>query len=54
MSDQGDAASGESSAVDTLARLQLAALDAVANAVVFTDRRGTILWVNAADRKSVV
>lgn len=51
MSDQGDAASGESSAVDTLARLQLAALDAVANAVVFTDRRGTILWVNAAWQK---
>lgn len=51
MSDRGDAASGESSAVDTLARLQLAALDAVANAVVFTDRRGTILWVNAAWQK---
>lgn len=48
MSGGGGAESGESSGGDTLPRLQLAALDAVANAIVFTDSRGVILWVNAA------
>ncbi len=41
----GDSGEG---AVATLTRLQLAALEAVANAIVFTDSRGAILWVNAA------
>lgn len=41
----GECGDGEAA---TLKRLQLAALDAVANAIVFTDRRGAILWVNAA------
>ncbi|MBI3205061.1 MAG: PAS domain S-box protein [Myxococcales bacterium] len=47
MEDRGGAASS-AEGDDTLARLQLAALDAVANAIVFTDARGTIFWVNAA------
>ncbi len=48
MDDRGGAERSAEGAGDTLARLQLAALDAVANAIVFTDARGTISWVNAA------
>jgi PAS domain S-box-containing protein len=33
---------------EALPRLKLAALNSLANAVIFTDRRGVILWVNAS------